>query len=99
MKSKTSCTGVRYSAPSGQIGSGGRGRGGCLLVTSPPIGEALASRRAHDRTASALGIVNGRAYAVVVAEIEFRKILAQMLLTDMLIDAGHIAFEGLSICR
>ena len=61
-------------------------------MTRLVIGEALASD-ALDRTAGALGILDAKARAVVVAEVELGKVAMQVSLADAVIDASDAALN------
>jgi hypothetical protein len=75
---------------------GGRGSGntlsGGLDPTNCSIGQALANRTEQDAI-SAVGIANAQADAVVIAEVEFSHVAAQVGLRAMLVDALHPALE------
>ncbi len=58
----------------------------------PCLGQTLANDAAH-QFASAAPVINAVGLTVVMAELKFNRIAAQMLLAAMLIDALHTAFE------
>lgn len=65
--------------------------GGCEAV-SPPIGKALAAD-ALKGNVGALRIVDAKADAVGIAEVELGKVARKVLLATMLVDPAHTAFE------
>lgn len=79
----TTRAGSRYGFP-WHLGGG--------FAVSPPIHQPLASG-ATNYSGRALGIINTKADAVVIAEIKFRDIAMRIMLCAMLIDALHSALE------
>jgi hypothetical protein len=61
-----------------------------------PVQEALALH-ASDRRKSAINITDAERDSVVVAEIIFGQVPVQMLLSAVLLDAAHPAFEDRKI--
>jgi hypothetical protein len=68
----------------------------CLSVrgfVSPPICQSLSSDASHDFV-GALCILDTKARAIVIAEIEFREIAVQMLFADVMVSSDHAALEN-----
>jgi hypothetical protein len=82
-----------FSAAAGSVSESSRLSGPCGRVRiSGPVREPLALHAEQGRL-SASGIINAQRDPVVVTELEFRQITAQVLLIAMLIDALHAALE------
>ena len=62
------------------------------LAVSPPIGEALAFDPAQSNQ-GALNVSDAKPNTVAVAEVKFREVAVQVLLTATLVDALHAALE------